>query len=509
MTLNPENILSVLVAPFTNPLMVLLIVGMIPALLRRLPGRHAWAVTAVFGPPIILWGTYHLICLNPTAAEWLSTLNNPIAGAFLVIVYPAMLIPEGRWRQVFLVIPVGFVLWFFVAIYRGYQTVPADESGFYWLLVSPSWLISGVMALLVILHEFMDLKWFRRTVRATCLLVLIYGGFALRQDFSDYRNMLDRRAEEKNVMTLQETSPVMEYPNKMIHLPSAPCRFSTDGGYVQGCNLELFQRLLHINMFDLGSGSLAAMNTLSAVLAALMIFVAFSFISARWCCGWLCPLSTIGDVLNWMRKRLGLPAMHPPAPVKTGFKISGLSLVGVTFLMAKATPHLGEDGRFAGCKIPIFPFCKVCPGQQVCPVAGGGLDEYPPLPGTEWAFGFFRYGMLAVLGLFVVSFMLSKRLWCRFCPMGMFSGLFNRGGMFALQKRAQKCDKCGVCAEVCPMDIETVRDEMKHPDVSSFDCVLCLRCVEKCPQTDCLRLEHNGITVTSSTCSPEHLTSEK
>jgi len=42
--------------------------------------------------------------------------------------------------------------------------------------------------------------------------------------------------------------------------------------------------------------------------------------------------------------------------------------------MAKAFPHLDANGKFAGCKLPIYPLCKLCPGQQVCPVDCIPLD---------------------------------------------------------------------------------------------------------------------------------------
>ena len=48
------------------------------------------------------------------------------------------------------------------------------------------------------------------------------------------------------------------------------------------------------------------------------------------------------------------------------------------------------------------------------------------------------------------------------------------------------------------MDIGRVRDEMQREDVSSYHCVLCLKCVEKCPRDGCLALEHAGARVTES-----------
>jgi len=166
--------------------------------------------------------------------------------------------------------------------------------------------------------------------------------------------------------------------------------------------------------------------------------------------------------------------------------------------MSKAYPALNSDGKFAGIKIPIFPFCKICPGQQICPLVTKGLSGYPPLPGREWAFGFFRYGCLIILFFYAIAFMTARRLWCRFCPMGMISGLFNRGAAITLCKLPSRCNNCGVCAEVCPMNIESVRDEMQNQNVSSFDCILCLKCLEKCPKDGCLSLEYEGHKIIES-----------
>ena len=116
----------------------------------------------------------------------------------------------------------------------------------------------------------------------------------------------------------------------------------------------------------------------------------------------------------------------------------------------------------------------------------------------EWLFGYFRVAILLLLGLFLVGFMTARRLWCYFCPMGMIGGIFNRGGLLALKKDVRKCNGCGVCNEVCPMDIHLVQEEMEKEDVSTFDCVYCLKCVDKCPQDRCLHLEFAGKKIVES-----------
>jgi polyferredoxin len=84
-------------------------------------------------------------------------------------------------------------------------------------------------------------------------------------------------------------------------------------------------------------------------------------------------------------------------------------------------------------------------------------------------------GSLTLLTLFLASFALGRRLWCHFCPMGMIGGIFNRGGLFALKKDVLKCNGCGACNEVCPMDVQLVAEEMKKEEVSSFEIIYCMK----------------------------------
>lgn len=496
MTAQLEPLLGWL-APLANPFAVLLVLVSLPWLRRRAQSAAGLAVS-IAGLVLGFAVLYHLVGRMPRAGSWLSALNSPLCAVFLVVVLPAMYLPRNRGYRFFLLLPASLVLLLVLAVVEGTRTLPPDLRPAPLLLVRPAWLIAGGVSLLVLLQPFLPLAWFRRAVRLAAFLVLVYGGFALRQDVADYRAMLARRGTARDIMNISETVPVLSYDDRLAVLPAAPCRFAPDGGYVQGCNLELFQRLLQVNFLRVRAGDPSEVNALGVVLAALLTFLALSFVLARWSCGWLCPLSAMGSLLNWGRVRLGLAPLRPAPPVKWAYLFSGVGFSGIALAMAGVYPYIDAQGKFAGCKIPIYPFCKLCPSQQLCPVAGAGLSAYPPVPGTEWAFGFFRYGCLALLALFLISFASARRLWCRFCPMGMISGLFNRGGLFALRKQPQKCSRCGMCAETCPMDIGVVRDEMNRTDVSSYHCVLCLKCVEKCPRDGCLALEHAGLTVMTS-----------
>ncbi len=494
------NLILRILAPFACAPAAVLLPLLVPWLWRRAESARGRTL-AVAGPVAGWFLLFHLTMLWPPAAQWLEPLDSPLAMAFLLVVWPALIQPEsGPWRRRFRLVPAAFLLLLGLGLWTGWRTVPAGNGAtFGWLLVRPTWLVAGVTSVLVLAQPWLSLARFRFLVRSTAFLVLVYGGFALRQNWQDRQEMLGRRKTQTNIMLLAETAPVMRTDRQLTHLPSAPCRFAPDGGYVQGCNLELAQRFFQIDARKVAEGEPGAVSVLGMCLGSLLVLVCLSFAGGRWFCGWLCPLSTAGNVLDGIRRKLGLPAVRPARGVLRGMLAGGLGLGALAGgAMAAAYPYLDAQGKMLGCKLPLYPFCKICPNQQLCPVLGGGPGAYPPLPGTEWAFGFFRYGCLAIAALYLLCFATSRRLWCWFCPMGMLSGLFNRGGLVMLRKDPARCNRCGVCAEVCPMGLEGMRDEMKQTDVGAYGCVLCLKCVEKCPRDGCLGLDHAGLPVTRS-----------
>ena len=484
--------------PLASPFLALGLALLVPFLVRRrtrVAVKMATAVLAVLG----FFACYRLACSFDRFSAWLFPLESPLCIAYVVMVLPAMYLPRNLWRRLFLLVPAVGLALAAASVLEAYRAVPAGQEGWYWLLIRPAYLMIGAVSLLVLVQPLMRLGDFRAMVRFTCLLVLLYGGLALRQNYADYQEMLVRRKRPKpGFMNVSETSPVLQSGSRMTYLPAAPCRFTADGGYVQGCNIEMAQRLMQVDFSKVGARDSAEIGTLTVLLGALIFFLCLSFVAARWSCGWLCPLSSLGGALDWLRRKLGLPHLKPARPVKLAYLFSGAGLLSLTMAMARAYPSVDANERFLGCKLPLYPFCKICPSQQICPVAAAGPANYAGLPTMDWGFGFFKITVIALLVVFAISFALGRRLWCRLCPMGMISGLFNRGGAVALRKDARKCNSCGVCAEVCPMDIDRVRQEMTDTDVGCYDCVLCLKCVEKCPRDGCLALEHAGVRVVES-----------
>jgi ferredoxin-type protein NapH len=156
------------------------------------------------------------------------------------------------------------------------------------------------------------------------------------------------------------------------------------------------------------------------------------------------------------------------------------------------------------------PFCQVCPMKPLCMLSETSVGILRP----EWVLGtttgqFWQLGQyvtslnLLILALVTAAAFFFRRSWCRICPLGGLIALFNRFPPFKwisgvrLDKVKEKCTKCGVCKRVCPTQVTTVY-EKEDGDVTTSQCILCLRCVEMCPQEDCLKFKFVGKTVVKS-----------
>ncbi|MHC4915732.1 MAG: 4Fe-4S binding protein [Planctomycetota bacterium] len=416
--------------PLTSPFLALLVLGALNA-----RGGSRWrpsARAALIGAAVLVfWVVHGVACLSGRVSDWLAGTESPLVAVFLVIVLPAMYLPRGRGYRLFLAVPATVLLLALVDLWQNMRGVPRGEWA--WFPIRPVWLMGGIASLLVLIQPLLALRHFRTAVRLTCFLVLTYGGCALRSSYDDYKDTVRRRNSLTTTGVITATVPALRNDRRMTYLPSAPCRFTADGGYVQGCNMELAQRVMQVNWLD-GNKRVDAIGNTELLLGALLFFLIVSFILARWFCGWLCPLSFMGDLLDRIRRLLRLPHLKPARPLKLAYVFSGGGLAGLTLLMAKLQPHVDErTGAILGCRIPAYPFCKICPSQPVCSVIGRAAPEYAPVPGTDLTFGFFTTFYIVLLVVFLLSFAMGRRLWCRMCPMGMISGVFNRGGLMKLR----------------------------------------------------------------------------
>jgi NAD-dependent dihydropyrimidine dehydrogenase PreA subunit len=197
-----------------------------------------------------------------------------------------------------------------------------------------------------------------------------------------------------------------------------------------------------------------------------------------------------------------------------GYVILALTVIlSVVFASQAITGTQLVSGTEKGGSIYTYfsaPFCQVCPMKPLCLLAESSVGLMRP----EWLVQnttgqFFEVGFyltstnLIILAIVSIAAFFFRRSWCQICPLGALIALFNRFPPFKwisgvrLHKVEEKCTKCGICKRVCPTQVKDVY-EKKGGDVANSQCIYCLRCVEMCPQEDCLQFKFAGKKVVKS-----------
>jgi formate hydrogenlyase subunit 6/NADH:ubiquinone oxidoreductase subunit I len=136
------------------------------------------------------------------------------------------------------------------------------------------------------------------------------------------------------------------------------------------------------------------------------------------------------------------------------------------------------------------PFCSICPSRIMTTLMTGDVSQlYVDTSSTGYMIlsiiADFLFGLMLALGLTM------RQPFCRICPMLALHAVFRKVGLVRLVKNAKpRCEKCGLCAKACPMDIKEIHTDMVNKDVLFPDCTLCGRCVEFCPDKDVLMMKY-------------------
>ncbi len=249
------------------------------------------------------------------------------------------------------------------------------------------------------------------------------------------------------------------------------------------------------------------------------VVILASILLGRFFCGWICPFGLYLDLITRLRKAVKIK--HRKFSDNFNEKFHQLSYVILALILiicvlfasqAIAGTQLVPETQNGGFVYTYFsaPFCQVCPMKPLCMLTETSAGVLKP----EWTFGtttgqFYQLGYyvtslnMAVLAIVTVAAFFFRRSWCRICPLGGLIALFNRFPPFKwvsavrLDKTGEKCSKCGVCKRVCPTQVTEVY-EGKNGDVATSQCLLCMRCVEMCPEEGCLKFKFAGKTVCKS-----------
>ncbi|MFZ5467471.1 MAG: 4Fe-4S binding protein [Pseudomonadota bacterium] len=284
-------------------------------------------------------------------------------------------------------------------------------------------------------------------------------------------------------------------------LPALACAY--DGQTADYCVLVPVQHQMHHRLGEalVGGGEIlkALMPTLISLGTFLMLFVLLN----KAFCGWICPLGFFQEMTHVLGQKLGLRQVESLSDKAVGrirpwkWAMLGGLVFGLPVLagMGVAAHELGN------------PFCDICPSRILTTLATGDtgqlvVDTTSTTTIVLSMLGTFLFGLMMALG------MTLRQPFCRICPMLALHAVFRRLGLARLVKNATpRCDRCGLCAKACPMDIREIHTDMTRKDVTFADCTLCGRCVEFCPDKDVLQIRYLGLPLFRS--SPAYFKARK
>lgn len=190
------------------------------------------------------------------------------------------------------------------------------------------------------------------------------------------------------------------------------------------------------------------------------ILLLMGLILGRTICGFLCPVG-LGQELLYKIKT-------PKLKKSRYTRIASYLKYVILIVMVIAIPL--SFGLSVNTGVPAF--CKyICPagtfggaiGRLLTPAAGSTLAGFGSL--FTWKF--------ALLCVIVVASVFIYRFFCRFfCPLGALYGLFSKIALLGVKLDKNKCTDCGLCLNVCKMDIKRVGDH---------ECIQCGECISACP----------------------------
>ncbi|MEM5814971.1 MAG: 4Fe-4S binding protein [Candidatus Aenigmatarchaeota archaeon] len=234
---------------------------------------------------------------------------------------------------------------------------------------------------------------------------------------------------------------------------------------------------------------------------SIVFLISLILFGSSWC-GWICPLGVLQDGISFVRRFFKINGFKLSKKIEKFFDyyryFNLFSILLLSFLIGDYFINITNISSFRDLHGKVSVSKTSCPGTALCFVRGELETTIKRLtPPSQPIRLFFYFLGLFSLTLYLGSFFID-RLYCRICPTGAINFLFNRGSFLSIEKNTQKCTKCKVCLEVCPMGQEKIYKEKISKNVDSYRCLKCFKCVEKCPEDNALQIKLGKYTIFSS-----------
>ncbi|TVT59181.1 MAG: 4Fe-4S binding protein [Azoarcus sp. PHD] len=285
-------------------------------------------------------------------------------------------------------------------------------------------------------------------------------------------------------VTVWGASVVGHYSAEKISdaLPALSCAYDMQNGSY--CVLIPLQHQMHHRVGEaLVKAQDVTLKILLPLAMTVLTFLAFFFVLGKAFCGWVCPLGTLQEIIQRIGRRFALPLhrlsgdrLGRVRPVKW-LVVLALVLVFPLLTGLGVTPH--EFGN---------PYCDVCPSRIATTLLSGNTNEFALNMESAWGFAIGALGN-TLFGFVAVGALAIRQPFCRICPMLALNAAFRHLSLARLVKKPHdKCEKCGICAKACPMDITEIHTEHGRKAYHD-DCTLCGRCAEFCPDDDVIQVK--------------------
>lgn len=182
---------------------------------------------------------------------------------------------------------------------------------------------------------------------------------------------------------------------------------------------------------------------------ALPIVIFYGLVRGRAFCGWICPVNLLLELVDALRRKLGIKVIEAPLPRRTKIGVA----IGVLVLSALTS-------------VPLF--------ESFSPI--GAVNKGILFGGVA---GLWTLGAIVLLELFW-----GHRVWCRsLCPLGGFYELLGRVGQLNVAIDHKACTHCDACHKACLCDPSILDPALDGSDniVRAGDCMACGSCIDACP----------------------------
>ena len=210
---------------------------------------------------------------------------------------------------------------------------------------------------------------------------------------------------------------------------------------------------------------IGAMQAVSGSMNFKLSFYVIGFVLAlgvvfgRAICGFFCPFGLIQELIYKI-----------PFPKKKLWKwLTYVKYVLLAvFVVIMPVTMVNELGMSS----PAF--CEyICPAGTL----EGGIPLLSTHPELRATLGALFSVKACILIITLIGCLSVCRFFCKvMCPLGAIYGLLNKVSIYHMECNKKTCASCGKCHNICPMDVEPV----KNPN--SAECIRCGKCVASCPK---------------------------